>query len=456
MSNNKNAKVNLGEYTTEDDILDAIEGSTKITRLIISAVQKGSKFEVSQVLEHYGLSMSSRLHFKVANTLMNKWFTLTGINDEEKIWDLLKANSSAMNKLKQNVKNGTMALSDILTEWELPIGQLQSKIIRRIISHFKDNKNNNNRNKLSKPNITTEWKHKHINEWTCNDLQSWIISLSLSNRNKEKLTVTISEQEISGADFNSMEEISDVMDSFEIERNIANQIYASLLKIRTLKVDNINLQQKQMNDNKNSGNISKDEVKKQDTDNKVSVVTSWSNNDLLNWIKTIGLETQWQEIMIGIIESNGCTGNDWFMVKNFKEFAKKFNITQTMLANRVFREFRKVKRKRIDDNVGNNDIEQNMDKTVKKSIAPPKPVVVNIWDRKHINEWTCDVLKQWIKSLHLNKNNEKKVIESITEQEVSGADFNSIEEAVDLIDSLEINNDCAMKIFTALEKVRKK
>ena len=69
-------KVNLGEYETEEDILDAIEQSRRITRLIISAVQKGSKFEVSQILEHYGLPMTSRLHFKVTNIVMEQWVRL--------------------------------------------------------------------------------------------------------------------------------------------------------------------------------------------------------------------------------------------------------------------------------------------------------------------------------------------------------------------------------------------
>ena len=63
----------MGEYDTEEKILDAIEQSRKITRLIISAVQKGSKFEVSQILEHYGLTMTARLHFRIVNIVMEQW-----------------------------------------------------------------------------------------------------------------------------------------------------------------------------------------------------------------------------------------------------------------------------------------------------------------------------------------------------------------------------------------------
>jgi hypothetical protein len=125
-------RVNLGEFDSEEDILDAIEQSRRITRLIISAVQKGSKFEVSQILEHYGLAMTSRLHFKVVNIVMEQWFSLMGIEDEEQIWGILAKNKYAMNKLRQIRPQGMMVLSDMLTEWELPIGALQSKIIRRV------------------------------------------------------------------------------------------------------------------------------------------------------------------------------------------------------------------------------------------------------------------------------------------------------------------------------------
>ena len=64
-----------------------------------------------------------------------------GIEDEEQIWNILKKNPYAMNKLRSIASGGTMVLSDILTEWELGIGALQSKIIRRIIKYVKEEKN---------------------------------------------------------------------------------------------------------------------------------------------------------------------------------------------------------------------------------------------------------------------------------------------------------------------------
>merc|ERR1712244_5853 len=157
-------RVNLGELETEEDILDAIEQSRRITRLIISAVQKGSKFEVSQILEHYGLAMTSRLHFKVTNIVMEQWFSLMGIDDEEQIWTILKKNAYAMSKLRQKASGGTMVLSDMLTEWELGIGALQSKVIRRIAKYFEEEKKQSNNNNDNNKDQTDEKEEKPSDE----------------------------------------------------------------------------------------------------------------------------------------------------------------------------------------------------------------------------------------------------------------------------------------------------
>ncbi|ETO29130.1 hypothetical protein RFI_07992 [Reticulomyxa filosa] len=166
------SKVNLGECKTQEEILDVIEQSRKITRLIISAVQKGSKFEVSQILEHYGLPMTSRLHFKVVGIVMEQWRSKKKYNlkknsffvpplllpfdkklslemencdmeqkneyNEEQIFNILKKNKFAMEKLKASASRGTIVISDLLSEWELPIGALQSKVIRKIQDYFKE------------------------------------------------------------------------------------------------------------------------------------------------------------------------------------------------------------------------------------------------------------------------------------------------------------------------------
>jgi len=133
----KSQRVNLGEYDKEEDVLDAIEQSRRISKMMVAAVQKGSRFEVSQILEHYGLPMTSRLHFKVANVVMEQWFSLMGINDEDALWEVLSKNTYAMNMLRDNADKGRMRLSDIFSDWELGIGALQSKTIRRFLEFHK-------------------------------------------------------------------------------------------------------------------------------------------------------------------------------------------------------------------------------------------------------------------------------------------------------------------------------
>jgi len=176
-------RVNLGEYETEEDILDAIEQSRRITRLIISAVQKGSKFEVSQILEHYGLPMTSRLHFKVTNIVMEQWFSLMGIEDEEQIWNILKGNAYAMDKLRQIAGGGTMVLSDMLTEWELGIGALQSKIIRRITKYCEETKND--KQEQQNDNKDTEQQQSSKNDENTDNLNANESNGNVDNDKKE-------------------------------------------------------------------------------------------------------------------------------------------------------------------------------------------------------------------------------------------------------------------------------
>ena len=57
-----------------------------------------------------------------------------------------------MKKLEENAKGGTMALSDILSDWELGIGALQSKIIRRVIKQHNEKKEAQGNSKNEKSN----------------------------------------------------------------------------------------------------------------------------------------------------------------------------------------------------------------------------------------------------------------------------------------------------------------
>merc|ERR1712130_337887 len=101
--------------------------------------------------------------------VMEQWFSLMGIDDEEQIWTILQKNAYAMNKLRAVADGGTMVLSDMLTEWELGIGALQSKVIRRIAKHFEEEKKNNKSSsnddeRQSNNNQTDEKEEKPSND----------------------------------------------------------------------------------------------------------------------------------------------------------------------------------------------------------------------------------------------------------------------------------------------------
>ena len=88
-----------------------------------------------------------------------------GIEDEEQIWNILTKNAYAMNKLRQIASGGTMVLSDMLTEWELGIGALQSKIIRRIAKHCEQEKlNANNDDQQQQPQQTEKQQNDSNND----------------------------------------------------------------------------------------------------------------------------------------------------------------------------------------------------------------------------------------------------------------------------------------------------
>merc|ERR1712172_461114 len=71
------------------------------------------------------------------------------------LWEGLSKNTYAMNMLRDNADKGRMRLSDIFSDWELGIGALQSKTIRRFLDFHKKetevkSKSNNNENEDKK------------------------------------------------------------------------------------------------------------------------------------------------------------------------------------------------------------------------------------------------------------------------------------------------------------------
>eukprot|EP01084_Bolivina_argentea_P141497 248629_1 len=70
------------------------------------------------------------------------------------------------------------------------------------VYHDNDMNNDNNMNiddDQDNFNIVHAWDYKNIDDWTCNELQEWIIALGLSTEIEKKVVEAISEQEITGA-----------------------------------------------------------------------------------------------------------------------------------------------------------------------------------------------------------------------------------------------------------------
>ena len=58
---------------------------------------------------------------------------LSNMDNEDEIWNVLIDNSEALDTLRRTAPLGMVQLSDTLTFWGLPIGALQSRIIRRFL-----------------------------------------------------------------------------------------------------------------------------------------------------------------------------------------------------------------------------------------------------------------------------------------------------------------------------------
>eukprot|EP01084_Bolivina_argentea_P215493 365856_1 len=72
-------------------------------------------------------------------------------------------------------------------------------------------------------------------------------------------------------------------------------------------------------------------------------IKKWSNKDLCDWVKSIGLSEKWEETMIKAIKSAGCTGQDLYGVKSGNDLANALDIKPSMITNRTYREFKKMK-----------------------------------------------------------------------------------------------------------------
>eukprot|EP01084_Bolivina_argentea_P291710 501373_1 len=108
---------------------------------------------------------------------------------------------------------------------------------------------NSNNNHTNNHDIVNPWVYKNINIWTCNELQEWICSLNLQKLIEKKVVEAIVEQDITGEDFNSLMEVDEVQDSFEIKQYSAKKIYIAMETVRKYKPKSM--------DNYNQSNVKK-------------------------------------------------------------------------------------------------------------------------------------------------------------------------------------------------------
>eukprot|EP01084_Bolivina_argentea_P285780 490135_1 len=70
----------------------------------------------------------------------------------------------------------------------------------------------------------------------------------------------------------------------------------------------------------------------------------WTNLDLVDWVSTIGLKPgQLTKAIAGIKESE-CTGKEWFgAIKNKQDVQSSFGIKSSIIANNIFKAYKKQK-----------------------------------------------------------------------------------------------------------------
>eukprot|EP01084_Bolivina_argentea_P121860 215974_1 len=249
------------------------------------------------------------------------------------------------------------------------------------------------------------WKDKEIKKWSNNDLVDWINSIGLSNKWQDTMIEAIKNTGCTGQDWFAVKNGKDLANLFDIKQPmIANRVYREFKKVY------------------------KESVKKHGWKDKE--IKKWSNNDLVDWINSIGLSNKWQDTMIEAIKNTGCTGQDWFAVKNGKDLANLFDIKQPMIANRVYREFKKVYKE-----------------SVKK----------HGWKDKEIKKWSNNDLVDWIKSIGLLDKWQDIMVEAIENTSCTGQNWFAVKNAKDLANLFDIKQPMiANRVYREFQKVKEK
>eukprot|EP01084_Bolivina_argentea_P168537 292250_1 len=176
-------------------------------------------------------------------------------------------------------------------------------------------------------------------------------------------------------------------------------------------------------------------------------IRKWTNKDLCNWIKSVGLSDKWEDTMIQAVENTGCIGQDWLAIKNGKDLANSFDVKQPMLANRVYREFKKIKKKKIKVGYGSyvhawQPPNENEHKEFESQF---------FGQEKKIKNWSNKDLCEWIKTIRLSENNQDLMVKAIQNKQCSGKDFLAFKSIKDTAIYFGIEDYLARTVYTSFQ-----
>eukprot|EP01084_Bolivina_argentea_P023232 43324_1 len=249
--------------------------------------------------------------------------------------------------------------------------------------------------------MATLFQHKDINEWAVDELKSWISSINLKQSAKKKLKKIITEQEITGEDMNELQSVKEIIESFpEINANSAKKLYNAILTVRKKQGanDDTNAEEQELKQNKKEQNI-----------NKFSPGQSIYCLDAIN--------KKWHAATIKNIQQNGM-----LIAWNIQEDKKP-----------KYDEFVESK---------------HYKKRIKQQTSD--------WRQKPMTEWDSNQLIEWVICIDLTAENEDKIIESIIENEICGADMSSLQELGDIDGSFPgIDKDTTKILYNELWRVKR-
>eukprot|EP01084_Bolivina_argentea_P316632 548896_1 len=184
-------------------------------------------------------------------------------------------------------------------------------------------------------NMSESWKRKPIDNWTCNEVQKWIINTKLGNKNQRIVVNQIKQQSMKGTSFNSIQTASDIMNLFpDINKMSANKMCAALKEI------------KQITSNNPSNNNHNNEQKSLSTTNetwKNKHINTWTCNELQSWIINLKLPNKFQKSTCDIINEQLITGEDFNSMQNSSDIMNSFPDINTMISIKIYNQLQIIR-----------------------------------------------------------------------------------------------------------------